>query len=752
MYGFLHQTCYTMQSPSNRLFIVSYRLPFNILQTEQGPVMRQNAGGLVSAVLSMAERMGQPDGGAPAKIHWVGHAAPALRQLSRSVFENESFVAHPVFIDEVLHRGFYEGFSNNTLWPLFHYFTSHAAFQNEQYEQYREANACFLDTLTELLKPGDRVWIHDFQLMLLPGMLRQQQTQGAVPATTIGYFHHIPFPTYEIIKLLPRVWRQELLEGLLGADLVGFHTPDYAAHFRHSVTEVLTLPVLNERIVLPNRTVTVQDFPISVDFNKFDQSQREPAVRKQKNEYQSLLRHTKLIFSVDRLDYTKGIDYRLKGYEEFLNQHPEWHNRVTFVMTVVPSRDQIGHYQELKRDIEETVGRINGQFGTIGWRPIVYSYTSLTFTELLALYTACDVALITPIRDGMNLVCKEFVASRHDGRGVLVLSELAGAARELSDALLINPTDTHEVARAIEQGLTMPDGEQADRMRRMRYQVQNNNVLRWCNDFLKAFDEATQPQPDIETDLPQRAFLDSFAEAAQRLLLLDFDGTLAPIVNNPAEARLSEPLRQTLNLLTAQADIVVISGRNRHFLEQTFAGLPVWLVAEHGAFLKRAGADWERLDLSVADWQEPVRSLLQTYVNRFSGSFIEEKETTLAWHYRMVQDEAVEQQAVELAITLRNLPVSVPLNIIQGSKVIEARPAHHSKGTVATRLAEQKPYDFILSIGDDTTDEDMFRALPTWAYTLKVGPGSTNARYRVARQSDVALLLNELSAVSVPVS
>lgn len=729
----------------NRLLIVSYRLPFTIQQTHDGPSLKQNSGGLVSAVLSMAESFGRPATQPTSKIHWVGHGDLVVHDQDPALLENEHFVAHPVFLDESVNQGFYAGFSNDMLWPLFHYFPSYASFRERDFTHYQQANAQFLEELTALLEPGDLVWIHDFQLMLLPDLLRQ-----AKPDATIGYFFHIPFPTYEIVKLVPRAWRQALIRGVLGADLVGFHTTDYVDHFLQSVTEVLDLPVIGRRVVLPDRSLEVGNFPISVDFTKFSASSQQAAVADTRHRYQALLRHNRLIFSVDRLDYTKGIIYRLQGYERFLIQHPEWHDQVTFVMTVVPSRDQIGQYQELKREIEETVGRINGLFGTIGWRPIVYSYASLTFTELLALYTACDVALITPLRDGMNLVCKEFVASRYDQRGVLILSELAGAAQELRDALIINPTDTQEVADAIQHGLTMPVPEQQERMVQMQTHLQNHNVFRWSHGFLQAIEATKQTTPAIETDLAVADFERAFGAASQRLLLVDFDGTLTPLVNNPADARLSASIRQTLDNLSDVSDVVVISGRDRTFLEKTFVGIPVYLVAEHGAFLKQPHQPWQQLDLSCTDWQEPVRSVMQSFVRQFSGSFIEEKETALAWHYRMVTASDVETQAVDLATRLREVASVVPLTVIQGSKVVEVKPAQHSKGTVALTIAAQKAYDFIVSIGDDTTDEDMFRLLPNWAYTLKVGAGPSFARYRLARQRDVEALLKNLSDLLIP--
>lgn len=726
-----------LNGPFKRLIIVAYRLPFSIKKTKDGVSLFQNSGGLVSAVLSLAERMGQSGDEHTPKIHWIGHCDNSLKAIDESAFENEHFIAHPVFVDDDVHQAFYEGFCNDLIWPLFHYFPSFASFQESYFDAYQQVNTRFLEELTAIIEPGDLVWIHDFQLMLLPELVRK-----AVPDATIGYFFHIPFPTYEIIKLLPRTWRQALVSGLLGADVVGFHTADYTQHFLQNVAEVLALPIIEQRIILNDRSVVVGDFPISVDFTKFDEGGQTEAVVKTQKEYKQLLRHNKIIFSVDRLDYSKGITYRLQGYERFLIQNPDWHDRVTFVMTVVPSRDQISHYQELKREIEETVGRINGLFGRIGWTPVVYSYLSLTFTELLSLYTGCDVALITPIRDGMNLVCKEFVASRSDSQGVLILSELAGAAKELTDALIINPTDTQEVATAIQNALEMPIEEQERRMKTMRQQIQNHNVFRWSHSFLGAFPQPEALSNDLATNLPVPEFLDAYEKAQHRLLLIDFDGTLAPIVDDPAQAQLSDSMRQILDRLVNNNDMVVISGRNRAFLEQAMGGLPVTLVAEHGAFIKKPDQDWQRLDLTDSDWVEPIRAAMSEYTALYPESFIEQKETAIAWHYRMVKADDVEGKAIELATQLRNIPTTTKLTVIQGNKVVEVKPELHSKGTIAQKIVEQETYDFIVSIGDDTTDEDMFRQLPNWAYTLKVGPGVSFARYQLARQRDVEMLLD----------
>ncbi|GAA4455562.1 bifunctional alpha,alpha-trehalose-phosphate synthase (UDP-forming)/trehalose-phosphatase [Nibrella saemangeumensis] len=727
-----------------RLLIVSYRLPFAIMRTEEGLSIRQNSGGLVSAVLSMAERMGNSENLPFEKIHWIGHSDADFQDVPPALLENDNFVVHPVYLDPELNRGFYEGFCNDCIWPLFHYFTSYASFADTYYQDYEQANARFLEKVAALVEPGDLVWIHDYQLMLLPGLLR-----ASVPHATIGYFFHIPFPNYDIFKLIPRAWRQALLEGILGADVVGFHTTDYVQHFQQSVSDVLSLPIINQRVVLPDRSVLVQDFPISVDFNKFSLAGQTAPVSELRKTYKRLLRRNRIIFSVDRLDYTKGIRERLLGYERFLIQHPEWHNRVTFVMTVVPSRDKITHYQELKREIEEAVGRINGLFGTIGWRPVVYSYLSLSFEELVALYTGCDVALITPIRDGMNLVAKEFVASRNDGKGVLILSEMAGAARELTEALIINPTDTQEVASAIQQALEMPAREQRERLEKMRTHLAVYDVFRWTYRFLSTLQDVAISEPALQTNLPVAEFVTACQNARNRLLLLDYDGTLTPLVDDPEEALLSEPMRELLVRLSDGNDLVVVSGRSRAYLDRTFGTIPVYLVAEDGAFVKRpgldgSGLDWEPLSLPQEDWITPIRVALNSYVKEIKGSFLEEKETAITWHYRTARGQEADLRALELATQLSHLTVDIPLSVVLGNKVVEVKPAQHSKGAVARSFFEAKPYDFLVSIGDDTTDEDMFKQLPNWAYTIKIGAGISFARYRLARQQDVEQLLQLL--------
>ncbi len=461
-----------------RLVIVAYRLPFKIVNSDQGPSLFQNSGGLVSAVLSLAQGSDTNTSFEfEDKIQWIGYTDNTPEELENVTLENENFKAHPVFISQELNDNYYEGFCNDLIWPLFHYFPTLARFETKFFEAYQEANALFYDAIKDVIQPDDVIWIQDYQLMLLPDMIRQ-----TFPDNKIGFFFHIPFPSFEIFRLLPTVWREAIIDGIMGADVVGFHTNDYVEYFLKAVRMVIGQGNRMHYVNLNNRLVKVDAFPISIDYKKFNDAYDDPAVTKSRNETRDSL-VGKVIFSVDRLDYSKGLLNRLRGYELFLAQNPEWHGHVTFVMMVVPSRDQIEQYQQMKSEIDQMVGRIGAKYGRIHWQPIIYQYRSMPFDELVGLYTASDVALITPVRDGMNLVCKEYVASRKDQQGVLILSEMAGAAAELGEALIINPTDAQDIANAIVKALEMPPKQQRKRMKAMQSRLRDYDVFVWTNDF-----------------------------------------------------------------------------------------------------------------------------------------------------------------------------------------------------------------------------------------------------------------------------
>jgi trehalose 6-phosphate synthase/phosphatase len=605
----------------------------------------------------------------------------------------------------------------------------------------------FYDALVNVIQPDDVIWIHDYQLMLLPDLIRQK-----FPNNKIGFFFHIPFPSYEIFRLLPTIWREAIIDGIMGADVVGFHTNDYVEYFLKAVRMVVGLGNKMHYVNLNNRIVKVDAFPISIDYKKFNDAYEDPLVVKSRAETRSTLKE-KIIFSVDRLDYSKGLLNRLKGYERFLEVYEDWHTKVSFVMVVVPSRDQIEQYQQMKSEIDQTVGRINAKYGKINWQPIIYQYRSMQFEELVGMYSAGDVALITPVRDGMNLVCKEYVASRKDQQGVLVLSEMAGAAAELGEALIINPTDYQEIADAILKGLEMSPEEQGKRMKAMQKRLSEYDVFAWTNDFFTQMIMIEQEHerlshvyltPEDITDISA-----NYGKAKKRIFFFDYDGTLVPIVRDPSEAIITKEVKDLVADLAKTDTVVIISGRDRKFLEGVLGDLPVHLVAEHGALIRTKGhTEWVLNPAYKEDWKDSIRAILDLYVKRCPGAFVEEKETSLAWHFRTADDqEYALRRAQELAWQLKSfIEPELNLQIIEGNMVIEVKKTAFNKGTSANGFLEQGDYDFILAMGDDTTDEDMFSALPTSAYTIKVGDALSVAKKHIKNQYAVFELLNSLKS------
>ncbi|MGN6401371.1 MAG: bifunctional alpha,alpha-trehalose-phosphate synthase (UDP-forming)/trehalose-phosphatase [Flavisolibacter sp.] len=723
----------------SRLLIISNRLPFAIEKTDDEIVVRQSSGGLVSAIKSYFEQKNVDSQVYSEKI-WVGSMDATEEDWQQAQQMNaidSDFKIIPVFPEKETYDNYYNGFSNSTLWPLFHYFPSLVENKKEYFDAYKKINQLFADRLLQIIEPGDVIWVQDYQLMLLPQMLRQR-----VPDATIGFFLHIPFPSYEIFRMMPTDWKRAILEGVLGADLVGFHTHDYVQHFIQSAKMVLKVESQFNNIQYKDRLIKTDLFPIGIDYQKFRDACIDETVVGIATDLEEKFYNQKIIFSVDRLDYTKGLNYRLDGYEQFLTDYPEWREKVVFIFNVIPSRDAIQTYSDSKGKIEEKVSMINGKFSTIHWQPLIYRYNHLTFEELCALYQVADVALITPLRDGMNLVAKEYIASCID-KGVLVLSELTGAANELSEALLVNPTDIDEVAKAIDTALEMPLVEQRSRLSYMQRRIANYDVLKWMAEFLENLIETKKEQESVKVNLLKEPTIekiqDDFNKAEKRCILLDYDGTLAPYQKIPSLATPSEELLQLLKELTNDAanEIVIISGRDAQTLDKWLGHLPLTLVAEHGASVKYRNEEWKDQVTFTSEWKEQIRPLMELFVDRCAGSFIEEKKSTLAWHYRNTHPELGFSRSRQLRNSLLQLITNTSLQVIDGNKVLEVRMIGVDKGVTATNILNNLHPDFVLCIGDDTTDEDMFRLLRNSGYTIKIGRGNTAAQYTIMSQRDV---------------
>ena len=733
-----------------RLVIVSNRLPFSVSVDNGRLSFQASAGGLVTGLASFRESLDQ-GAALPPEHLWVGWPGNSVDPpLRESVIEQalSRFQSYPVFLSEEQMEQFYQGFCNSTIWPLFHYFTSYTVYQQPFWQTYKQINELFAEALDAILKPNDVVWVHDYHLMLLPRLLRALQRR-----LSIGFFLHIPFPSFEVFRLLPGQWRREILEGLLGADLIGFHTYEYTHHFLQSVLRILGCEHHMGQVLTTDHVVKVDTFPMGIDVERFASAAANADTESERRNLEEALSGVRLILSVDRLDYSKGISNRLEGYELFLETNPEFQGKVALLMVVVPSRIGVMQYDLMKRQIEELVGKINGRFGRVGWTPVIYQYRHVPFESLAALYAVSDVCLVTPLRDGMNLIAKEYLATRGDGTGVLILSEMAGAAKELPEAIIINPNNRAEIAMALKEALETPAEDQVKRNRIMRRRLQRYDVTRWAGDFLTALLVGMREiQNRIESKLLSAAATGTIVARYQathrRLLFLDYDGTLTPLVRSPALATPDGKSIELLNSLCADSrnSVVITSGRDRRTLEEWFGDIPLGMVAEHGAWLKLAGESWQRAKTGVNEWKQELLPTLETYADRLPGSFVEEKEESVAWHYRLADPEQGELRAAELVDHLLNLTGKADLQVVQGNKVVEIRRAGVNKGNAAAFWMGNRSYDFILAIGDDATDEDLFRSMPASAVSIRVGISATHAQYNIRSWAEVIDLLFLLAA------
>jgi trehalose 6-phosphate synthase/phosphatase len=729
-----------------RLLFVSNRLPATILQEDNNLKIQESVGGLASGLRAYIESV---KGSSEIDYLWVGWPGATVDGRAREEVKfrlNKEFQAHPIFLSEKTMDKFYHGFCNRTIWPLFHYFPFLTVYDDDFWTHYKKVNEIFCEALLQIIKPEDLIWIHDYHLMLLPRLIRQK-----LPDARLAFFLHIPFPSFEVFRLLPSVWRREILDGLLGADLIGFHTYEYKQYFLRCVLRILGYEHNMGQIVDNSRILKVADFPMGINFQKFHMTAADPEVIKERDALRESARNCKIILSLDRLDYSKGIINRLKGYETFLEKNPSWHGKLVLVLAVTPSRIKVDHYQLMKRQIDELVGKINGKFGNMGWTPILYSYKFLPYNYLIALYSVSDIALITPLRDGMNLIAKEYIATKNDGKGVLILSEMAGAAKELNEAIIINPNNVEEIALALNQALEMPEDEQIRRNKIMQTRLQRYDVVEWVEDFIKNLlaikDDQAKMDQKILNPLIKERFIHDFLNAQKRLLLLDYDGTLVPFTEYPEMATPPVNLLETLDHLSKnpRTELVLISGRERKNLQGWFDGLNINLVAEHGAWIRETKKSWKMLKQLKGEWKPIIRPLLERYANRLPGAFVEEKEFSLVLHYRKSDPEQAFLLIRELLDNLIHFTSKMEVQVLQGNKVVEVKSSGLDKGDAYLYWSSKNKFDFICAIGDDWTDEEMFKVMPDSAYSIRVGMIPSYAKFNLHNHTEVLKLLEALT-------
>nr|WP_152602264.1 bifunctional alpha,alpha-trehalose-phosphate synthase (UDP-forming)/trehalose-phosphatase [Cryobacterium roopkundense] len=710
--------------------VVSNRLPVDFDEAADGTTAwRTSPGGLVTAL----EPLMRTSGGA-----WVGWPGVADRHFEP--FENDGMSLIPVRLSEQELEEYYEGFSNDTLWPLYHDVIAPPSFHRETWDAYVAVNRRFADAAMRAAAPGATVWVHDYQLQLVPRMLRD-----ARPDLVIGFFNHIPFPPYGIYAQLP--WRKQILHGLLGADVIGFQRVADAGNFSQAVRRLFGFPTRGVVIDVPaedggTRRVVAKHFPISIDAAGYEEIARRPEVQARARQIRDDLGNPKtLMLGVDRLDYTKGIGHRIKAFGELLADGRLSVEDVTLVQIASPSRERVGTYMALRDEIELAVGRLNGDFSTISHTAISYHHHGYPREEMVAMYLAADVMLVTALRDGMNLVAKEYVAVRFDGDGVLVLSEFAGAADELKQAILINPHDIEGTKDAIVTAVEMPRRDRTRRMRSLRRKVFDRDVAAWSASFLRALTGGAAVQAGMPDDL--RTSIHELVTADTLLVALDFDGTLAPHVDKPDDARAIAGTREAVQRLLDLPGVRVafVSGRAlvslRHVADPQNG---VLLTGSHGIEIQ---LDTPGIELNLVSEElqqlDTLGRILEAISESVDGTSVERKPAGIALHTRLASAEGAVAAQSEAR---RQLGEELPgLTVRDGKNVLEFSVRSVTKGQAIELLRAHTGADRMLYAGDDVTDEDAFAVLRDKDVGVKIGLGPTLAGYRVRSPAEVTQLL-----------
>jgi trehalose 6-phosphate synthase/phosphatase len=728
--------------------IVSNRLPIQLSKLENSFDITPSSGGLATGVNSIRDDNS-------VWIGWSGVKSDEFTSKSKNqikkILNDQNLIQVELNSFEI--DNYYYGLSNKSLWPLFHYFIDYSKFNDNHWDTYFQVNKKFCDVVVSNIEKNGTVWVHDYQLMLLPKMIRDLR-----PDLSIGFFLHIPFPSYEIFRIFPR--RKELLEGILGADLVGFHTYNYERHFLSSIKRILRKEVNFNRISHDSREIAVNTFPMGIDYEKFHNAAKtherlkksqESNLKKQLDLHKKSSQKGKLILSIDRLDYTKGIINRVKAFEIFLEKYPQYLGKVRLVMLTVPSRSDVSDYKNLKKETDELVGRINGKFATVNWTPIWYYYRAMNFDDLIDLYMNSDIAMITPLRDGMNLVAKEFVSTRVNLDGVLILSEMAGASIELFDSILVNPFDLDQMSESILKALEMPAHEQKRRMLTMQKRLSRYTVQRWAKDFIDSLSKKSSINLEKETieinKTIEKVIYKKFKKSSKKVLFLDYDGTLVKFNNDP---ELAVPNRNLLKILKSinikdKTELFIVSGRDQFFLDKWFGKLNINLVAEHGNFIKYSDSSiWLSKNNDDIEWKNDVSPIFESFTDNTPGTFIENKKNTLVWHYRKTDPELAKRRIMELKTVLSSL-ISENISVIDGNKALEVTNLSVNKGNVINEVLSNQNYDFIFCCGDDASDEYMFNALPDNSISVKVGEKNTSAKYFVKNSDKIKSIIANLN-------
>ncbi|KAK2741345.1 threalose-6-phosphate phosphatase [Myotisia sp. PD_48] len=697
-------------------------------------------------------------------------------QLQKQLLSTKYGEIIPVWLDDELDapdqdmhlkdQSRWRRYAEREIYPLFHYkqFDPKDAWSKRRWwEDYQRLNRLFADRIIETYQPGDIVWIHDYHLFLVPSLLRQR-----FPNIYIGFFLHVPFPSSEFLRCLSK--RKDILTGMLGSNMIGFQSFTYSRHFASCCTRILGFEATPAGIDAYGGHVAIDVFPIGIDVKAVRElAYGDPGIADTIAEIKRIYAGKKIIVGRDRLDSVRGVTQKLTAFEMFLTRFPEWQDKVVLIQVTSPTsveEEKEAPESKLARQVSQLVSSINGQFGSISFSPVQHYPQYLSRREYFALLRAADLGLITSVRDGLNTTSLEYIVCQHENRSPLILSEFSGAAGSLHNAIHINPWDLGGVAAAINMALKMTPEAKSEQHEALYRHVTTHTVVEWYDEYLnRLFTNLTSFNQSIATPTLDRAKLVSqYRKSRRRLFMFDYDGTLTPIVKDPGAAIPSDKVLRTLKSLAADPknSVWIISGRDQNFLEEWMGHISeLGLSAEHGCFIRTPGTeDWINLaEKADMGWQKEVLDIFQYFTERTQGSFIERKRVALTWHYRRADPEYGAFQAKECRSQLEKMVASKwDIEIMAGKANLEVRPTFVNKGAIASRLVDECQYrvgrepEFVLCLGDDFTDEDMFRALKASdlpqerVFSVTVGASSkqTAAGWHLLEPADVISTLSLL--------
>lgn len=721
---------------TQRVVFCSAKLPFVMRKRKGQYTLQETVGGVASAVGSVYQAY---------ESSWYGSLdlPSRIQAKSKTTIQRlaQQHNCHTVLLKNQSLLKKAETFCQKTIWPLFHYRPESATFDNQTWADYQEFNKAYFESIRKQIKPTDTIWIHDHQLMLLPRLIRRE-----FPDVSIGFFLHTPFPSFEVFRLLP--WRREMLNGMLGADLIGFHIYEYTRHFQSSLFRIIGLEAKLGSVVTGNRLVHTDSFSLGVDFNAFAQIRETSAYERALDKLEEKANGYRTVLSIDRLDPSRGIIEKVETITQLLEQYANLRGKVLFFIRTFggTNSEELRNYAKA---VKVRVDACNKRFARKDWEPIIHQHADSSRTEMAALYNIADVLLVGSLRDGMNLIGKEYVAARKNEKGVIVLSEFAGGARELSEAILINPYDSKGSMAALAAAINMPARKQIATFTRMKHRQQRNTALNWSVTFMESLRHVKERQAAIQShsfnNRVATKIQASYRSARKRLLLFDYNGTLVPV---PKDGRTKPPPASLLELLERLATVrnnhvAIITDNSRVMIDHWFHRHPVDLIACSDAAYRRNGQWSEEPELATA-WQEDARPILERYVIRTPGSYIDEKRYALIWHFENAEKELGEVRSRELIEDLRSFAGMENLQVNEVGRLIEIRNAESHKASMLQNYLADTEYDFIFAVGDDQSNEAMFTVLPDGAVTVRIGSTLTSAHYNMTDHTRLLSFLSDL--------